>query len=161
MAAEYSANSQQTVESNQAVVFPAGPEPCNRGLIFHRAESGNFLLANNAPQGRSCTCGCGGCRQIYETLYAVSFHANVAIPEDGEVEEIQLSISIDGDADPSSTMRVTPTATDEFWNVGAEILVSIPSLCGCESVSIRNTSAQAVTVQNANLVFTYQGVRRA
>ena len=157
MAAEYSANAQQTVESNQAVTFTAGPTPCNRGLIFHRGESGNFLLANNAP--RDCGCGCG--RRIFETVYAVSFHANIAIPEDGEAEEIQLSITIDGDADPSSTMRVTPTATDEFWNVGAEILVSVPSLCGCESVSVRNTGTQAILVQNANIVFTYEGVRRA
>ena len=161
MAAEYSANAQQTVESNQAVVFPAGPTPCNRGLIFHRAESGNFLLANNAPRGCGCGCTCGCGRQIYETIYGVSFHANIAIPEDGEVEEIQLAIAIDGNEDPSSIMRVTPAGTEEFWNVGAEILVAIPSLCGCENVSVRNISTQPIEVQNANLVFTYEGVRRA
>ena len=161
MAAEYSANALQTVESNNAVVFPAGPEPCNRGLIFHRAESGNFLLANNAPQDRSCNCGCNCGRRIYETVYVVSFHANIAIPEEGEVEEIQLAIAIDGNEDPSSIMRVTPAGTEEFWNVGAEILVAVPSLCGCENISVRNISTQPIEVQNANLVFAYEGVRRA
>lgn len=159
MAAEYSANARQRVGINHAVVFSAGPVPCNQGLIFHRPESGSFLLANNAP--RSCNCGCNcGCRRIYETVYGVSFHANIAVPDDGDVEEIQLAISVDGDADPSSTMRFTPTAVDEFGNVGAEILVSVPSLCGCESVSVRNISAQDIDVENANIVFTYEGVRR-
>lgn len=157
MAAEYSANATQTVPSNQAVVFSEGPCPCNRGLIFHRAESGSFLLANNATDC-DCTRGCG--RRVYETLYLVAFHANIAVPEDGEAEEIQLALAVDGDIDPSSTMRFTPGETGEFGNVGAEILVRVPSLCGCESVSVRNASTQDIDVQNANIVFTYQGVRR-
>ena len=161
MAAEYSANALQTVGPNLAVIFSESPVPCNRGLIFHRDESGTFLLANNSPAlNAGCSCGCTGCLRVYETLYRVSFHANIAIPEEGDVEEIQLSIAIDGVADPSSTMRTTPAATGEFQNVGAEILVAVPSLCGCESVSILNTSPQAIDVQNANLVIDYVGVRR-
>ena len=35
-----------------------------------------------------------------------------------------------------------------------------PSLCGCESISVRNTSTQAIDVQNANLTISYLGVRR-
>lgn len=159
MAAEYSANATQTVPANQAVIFSAGPFPCNQGMIFHRPESGNFLLANNAPESCGCTCGCR--RRVYETVYGVSFHANIAIPEGGTLGEIQLSVAIDGDADPSSTMLFTPTVVaDDFGNVGADVLVRVPSLCGCESVSIRNTSDQAILVQNANIVFTYEGVRR-
>ena len=161
MAAEYSANSLQTVEATAPVIFTESPVRCNRGLVFHRDESGIFQLANNAPvsNGR-CGCGCNGCRNIYETLYRVSFHANIALPADGEVEEIQLSISIGGEPDPSSTMRVTPAAVEEFQNVGAEIYVAVPSLCGCVSVSVRNTSAQAIDVQNANITFDYAGIRR-
>ena len=34
------------------------------------------------------------------------------------------------------------------------------AMCGCESVSVRNTSTQAIDVQNANITFDYIGVRR-
>lgn len=158
MAAEYSANALQTVAANAPVIFTESPVPCRAGLVFHRDESGIFRLANNAG-GSSCGCGCG-CKRVYETLYNVTFHGNIAISEGGTVEPIQLSISIDGEADPSSTMIVTPAAVGDFANVGAEIIVAVPSLCGCESISVRNTSTQAVDVQNANLTVDYVGIRR-
>lgn len=162
MAAEYSANAIQTVEAGLPVIFTESPVPCNRGLVFHRDESGVFQLANNAPDfNNGCSCGCGcNCRRVYETLYRVSFHSNIAISEEGEAEPIQLSISIGGDTDPSSTMIATPAAIGDFQNVGAEIIVAVPSLCGCVSISVRNTSTQAIDVQNANLTVDYIGVRR-
>lgn len=162
MAAEYSANAIQTVEPGLPVIFTESPVPCNRGLVFHRDESGVFQLANNAPDfNNGCSCGCGcNCRRVYETLYRVSFHSNIAISEEGEVEPIQLSISIGGDTDPSSTMIATPAAIGDFQNVGTEIIVAVPSLCGCVSISVRNTSTQAIDVQNANLTVDYIGVRR-
>ena len=156
MAAEYSANAIQTVAVNVPVIFTESPVPCNAGLVFHRDDSGIFRLANNA-NSRSCNCGC---RSIYETLYEVTFHGNIAIAEGGTVDPIQLTVSIDGEPDPSSTMIVTPTAVGDFANVGAEIVVAVPSLCGCESISVRNTSTQAIDVQNANLTISYLGVRR-
>jgi hypothetical protein len=157
MAAEYSANALQTVGVNQPVIFTESPVPCNKGLIFHRDESGTFLLANNAQNCNNCGCGC---RRIYETRYEVAFHANIAIPTGGTVEEIQLAIAIDGVIDPSSVMRITPAAVEEFGNVGADIIVAVPSLCGCESVSVINSSTQPIEVQNANIVFDYAGVHR-
>ena len=160
MAAEYSANEVQTVEANAPVIFTESPVPCNRGLIFHREESGIFRLANNAvSNGCNCNCGCG-CRRLYETVYRIGFHANIAIAEGGTVEPIQLTVSIDGEPDPSSTMISTPAAVGDFQNVGADIFVAVPSLCGCESVSVRNTGTQAIDVQNANLTIDYVGVRR-
>lgn len=158
MAAEYSANAVQTVAVNAPVVFTESPVPCNRGIVFHRDESGIFRLANNATTN-VCGCGCGS-RKVYETLYEVTFHGNIAISEGGTAGPIQLSVSIDGEPDPSSTMIVTLAAVGDFQNVGAEIIVAVPSLCGCESVSVRNTSTQAIDVQNANLTINYLGVRR-
>lgn len=157
MAAEYSANALQTVNSNQPVIFTESPVPCNRGLIYHRDESGNFLLANNAQNCNNCPCGC---RRIYETRYSVLFSANIAVPTGGTAEEIQLAIAIDGEIDPSSVMSFTPAAVETFGNVSKAILVSVPSLCGCESVSVRNISTQPIEVQNANIVFDYAGVQR-
>lgn len=156
MACEYSANMEQTVLSNQPVIFTESPVPCRQGFIFHRDESGNFLLANRAPRTNSCGCQ----RKIYETLYNVEFHANIAVPEGGTAEEIQLAIVLDGDTDPSSIMRFTPAAVNEYGNVGASVIVAVPSLCGCNSVSIRNISTQSVLVQNANVLFEAEGIRR-
>ena len=57
-------------------------------------------------------------------------------------------------------MIATPAAVGDFQNVGAEIFIAVPSLCGCESISARNTSTQAIDVANANLTVDYIGVRR-
>lgn len=162
MAAEYSANQLQTVPANGPVIFSASPVPCNRGIIYHRDESGLFRLASPRVMGvscRRCCCCCG----FPESLYSVSFHANIAVPGTptaGTVEEIQLAVFVDGEEDPSSIMSFTPAAVDEFGNVGAEILVSVPCICGCSSVSVRNISTQPVNVRNANIVFGFEGIRR-
>ena len=140
------------------MLFSEAPVPCNRGIIFHRDESGIFRLASPRVIGVPCRrrCCCSG---FPETLYQVAFHANIAVPTGGTVEAIQLAIVIDGETDPSSIMTFTPAAVDEFGNVGADVIVSVPCICGCSSVSVRNISAQAVNVQNANLVFDYAGIR--
>ena len=162
MAAEYSANATQVVQPNQAAIFTESPVPCNRGLVFHRDESGVFILANNAST-QSCSCGCG-CRRIYETLYQIEFHGNISLPEEpaGTVEPISLAIAIGGETDPNSIMMVTvPLVSDTAGdNVGASIIVPVPSLCGCQNVSVRNISTQAINVMNANIVISYIGVRR-
>ena len=158
MACEFSANIAQTVLSNQPVIFTETPVPCEQGFVFHRDESGNFLLASRAPRP-VYGCGCGRPR-IYETRYNVEFHANIAIPEGGTVEEIQLAVVLDGDTDPSSIMRFTPTAVDVYGNIGASIIVAVPSLCGCSNVSIRNISTQDILVQNANLIIAPEGIKR-
>lgn len=161
MSAEYSANALQTVPANGAVIFSASPVPCNRGIIYHRDESGLFRLASPRTMGANCRrrCCCSG---FPEAIYSVSFNANIAIPSTptaGTVEEIQLAVFVDGEEDPSSIMSFVPAALDEFGNVGAEILVSVPCICGCSSVSVRNISTQPVDVRNANLVFNFHGVR--
>ena len=87
--------------------------------------------------------------------YAVAFHANIAIPEGQTApdEGIQLAVAIDGEIDPSSIMISDVTVVGDFDNVGAEIIVTVPYLCGCSTVSIRNTSSIPVLVQNANIIF--------
>ena len=156
MAAEFSSNALQTVASNQPIVFTESPVPCNRGLVFHRDESGGFLLSSVVRGNQGCFCN----PQLYETRYSVIFHANIAIPTGGTVGEIQLAVSVDGESDPSSIMVFTPAAVEEFGNVSAAIIVSVPSICGCNSISIRNISDQDVLVQNANLIIDLSGVQR-
>lgn len=161
MAAEYSANAIQVVQPNASVIFTESPVPCNRGMIFHRDESGLFRLASPTVLGVSCRRRCCCC-DYPEALYQVAFHANIAVPSApaGTVEAISLAIAVDGEIDPSSTMLFTPAAVDEYGNVGADIIVSVPCICRCSSVSIRNTSTQPINVQNANLVFDFAGIRR-
>lgn len=157
MAAEYSANAVQTVASNGSVIFTENPVR-SRGLIYHRDESGLFRLASPSVLGsigRGCCC-CG----MPTANYEVAFHANISIPEGGTVEAISLALVIDGEVDPSSIMTVTPAAVSELWNVGADIIVAVPWICRCASVSVRNVSTQAIEVQNANLVFDFNGIRR-
>lgn len=157
--AEYSANALQNVLANQPVVFTESPVPCNMGLVFHRDESGIFRLANTTDGYNWYGCNCG-CNSVPESMYQVSFSANIAIPTGGTVEPISLALAIDGEVDPSSTMTVTPAAAEDFWNVSTSILVAVPAICRCSAVSVRNISTQDVDVQNANIIFAYLGVRR-
>ena len=149
MAAEYSANMAQIVPVGSDVIFTESPVPCNRGLIYHRDDSGLFRLANRFFRQNVCQCW------RRNTNYEVAFHANIAVPEDEEipVEGISLTITVDGATDPSSMMIFVPAETEEFGNVGADIIVTVPCICSCSSVSVRNTSTVPIIVQNANIIF--------
>ena len=156
MSAEYSAIIPQTVEANQPVIFTDSPCPCREGLVFKKS-GGVFLLANNAPDTPACSCGC---RRIYTTNYEVEVHANIERPTGGTVEEIRLALAVDGIIDPASIMSFVPAAVETAGNVGTSIIVSVPSICGCDSIAVVNASTQPITVNNASLVFDYSGVQR-
>ena len=149
MAAEYSANAAQVVPVNGSVIFTESPVPCNRGLVYHRDDTGLFRLANRFFRQNVTQCWRRNSR------YEVAFHANIAVPEDEVIpaEGISLALAIDGDVDPSSTMIFVPAAVEDLGNVGADIIVTVPCMCTCTSVSVRNTSTIPVTVQNANILF--------
>lgn len=149
MGAEYSANLAQLVPISGSVVFTESPVPCNCGFIYHRDGSGIFRLANKFFRQNFTQ----GWRR--NTNYEVAFHANIAVPEGETVpaDGISLAISIDGEIDPSSIMISVPADAELFDNVGAGVIVTVPFLCGCSSVSVRNTSTIPITVQNANIIF--------
>ena len=44
--------------------------------------------------------------------------------------------------------------------MGADVIVAVPCICRCSSVSILNVSTQAIQVVNANIVFDFAGVRQ-
>lgn len=145
--AEYSANAVQTVNPGESIVFQT-KEPCRRGFIRHREDTGNFLLSGSVPNNG---CGCGCCNRNRSADYLIDFGANIAIPTDGTVGAIQVAIAIDGATDPSTTMIVTPAAVEEYFNVSRAVNVPIWRGC-CETVTIRNTSDQPILVQNANVI---------
>lgn len=151
MGAEYSANAVQTVPVGGSVIFTESPVPCDRGLIYHRDDSGIFRLANRFFRQNITQCW------RRNTNYEVAFHANIAVPEGETIqtapEGISLAIFIDGADDPSSAMITTPTVVETFDNVGTDIIVTVPFICSCSSVSVRNTSTIPILVQNANIIF--------
>lgn len=139
--AEYSANAVQIVNPGESIIFTESPVPCKRGLVKHRDDSGNFLLSGWCP-----------CRCNANAEYLIDFGCNISIPEGGTVEEISVAIALDGSTLSSSTMRATPAAVDEYFNVSRAINVNIWNGC-CETITIRNISDQPIQVESANIIF--------
>ena len=135
--AEFVAVAQQTVEPNQVILFTDTPVRGNNS-IMHREGSGLVSL-------RGLTC----CQP--RARFKVSFGGNIAIPTGGTVDAISVAIAIDGEPIASTKMIVTPAAVEEFANVASAVYIDVPANC-CVTVSVRNTSTQAIDVQNANLI---------
>ena len=147
--AEYLANAIQPVNLNDVVLFTASI-PCTKGYVYHEDETGIFILrgiVNNS-------CGCFA-------RYQVTFNGNIALPEDAtDVVPIAIAIAVNGEQRPTSKAIFTPAAVDEYGNVTATAIVTVPRGC-CFSLSVRAVSgvndvtvtpAPVINVQNANLV---------
>ena len=137
--AEYSYAALQTVEAGQNVLFnetPVAPSRC----IVHRDGSGIVTLRGLTN---------GQCR----ARFRVSFGANIAIPTGGTVGAISVALAIAGEPLPASKAIVTPAAADNYFNVYIDTFVDVPAGC-CVTVAVENTSDQAISVQNANLIVT-------
>ena len=147
--AEYSALAPQIVNPGESVVFTSAPVPCKMGIVNHRDDSGNFLLSGlgNVPY---TGCGCNCVRP--SAVYLVDFGANISIPTGGTAGEISVAMTLDGNTLPESTMTVTPAAVEESFNVSRAINVAVWHGC-CQTFSIRNTSSQAIQVEQANVIF--------
>lgn len=133
---ELTANALQTVEPNQNVQF-TDTAVCGSCSILHRNGSGLVTLRGLTNQ----------CRARFKAF----FSGNIAIPTAGTVGPISLALAINGEAIATTTMIQTPAAVEEFANVASAVYIDVPADC-CITVSVRNTSAQAVDVQNANLI---------
>lgn len=137
--AEYSYAAVQTVEAGQNVLFnetPVAPSRC----IVHRDGSGIVTLRGLT----NCQC---------RARFRVSFGANIAIPTGGTVGAISVALAIAGEPLPASKAIVTPAAADNYFNVYIDTFVDVPAGC-CSTVAVENTSDQAISVQNANLIVT-------
>lgn len=133
---EITAVALQEVAENQNVLF-TDTVICGSPSIVHRGGSGLVTLRGLTNQCRA--------------QYKVTFGGNIAIPTGGTVEEISLALTIDGEPLGSTTMIVTPAAVEQFSNVFGAVYIAVPRGC-CLTVGVRNTSAQAINVQNANLI---------
>lgn len=134
--AEYIANTVQTVEQNQNILFTSATV-CGNNSIGHRNDSGLIILRGITNQCRA--------------RFRITFGGNIAVPEDGDVEAISLALAIYGEALQTTTMTVTPAAVEEFFSVNRSTYIDVPAGC-CAQVSVKNISEQAIDVQNANLI---------
>lgn len=145
--AEYAYNAVQLVALNQPLIFDASI-PCNRGLVFHDDETGNFILRGETP---NCF-----------ARYQVTFNGNIAIPTGGAVTPIAVAIAVNGDARPTSRAIFVPAAVDTYGNVTSTAIITVPRGC-CFNVSVRYVTADedpattptpVIEAQNSNLVIT-------
>lgn len=135
--AEYVANAVQEVAEGGNVTFSDDIISCNNGCIIHRQGSGLFTLR--------------GITSNSFARYQVIFGGNIAVPSTGTAGAISVSLAIQGEAVPTSSAIVTPAAVSEYWNANAVAYVTVPKGC-CYTIAVRNSSTQAIDVQNANIV---------
>lgn len=136
---EIIANAVQTVNANQNIYF-TDTVVCGNCSISHRDDSG--LVTLRGMTNSQC-----------RARFLVTYSGNIALPADGTAGPISLAIAIDGEAVPSTTMTVTPTAVSAYFNVSSSVFVDVPRGC-CVTVSIKNISDVAIEAQNSNLIVT-------
>ena len=133
--AEFTSVAAQTVAQNSNVIWTDTPVQGNCSIV-HREGSGLVTL-RALPNGQ--------CRSRFK----VTFGANIAAVT--AASTVSLAIAISGEPISSTTMIVTPAAVGEYFNVSSSVYLDIPSSC-CSQISVENTSAQSISIQNANLI---------
>lgn len=139
MAVELTANAAQNVAAGQNVLFTDTPVGCNRGYVVHRKGAGLVTLRGT----------CNGCSNF--ARYKVLFIGNISVPTGGTAEAISVALSLGGESIQQTTATVTPAAVENAFNVATAAFVDVPRGC-CASLAVRNISAQAISVANANLM---------
>lgn len=146
--AEWTSVAVQTVNPGEAIVFTDVAQPCMKGYILHRNDSGAFLMKgiDSNPYVRRCCC------KPATVDYMVDFGANISIPTGQTVDTISVAFALDGNTLAGTEMEVTPAAVEQPFNVSRAANVAIWKGC-CQTLSIRNTSAIPIQVEAANIVF--------
>ncbi len=134
---EYTANAPQTVAAGQNVLLTETPVACSRGYVCHRDGSGIITLRGVTNQCRA--------------RYRVSADGNIAVAPGGTAGPVSVSLAVTGEPLNSATAIVTPAAVGDLFNVHAEAIIDVPRGC-CLTVALENTSTQAITAQNVNII---------
>ena len=108
-------------------------KPC----IVHREGAGIVTL-------RGLTNQC-------KARFRVAFGGNIAIPTGGTVGAITAALAINGEPLTSAVAIVTPAAVENYFNIFVVANVDVPKGC-CVTVSMENTSAQAISFANSNMI---------
>lgn len=123
----------QVVATNDTVVF-SSTRICTGCTVRHEQGSGRFVI-------------------LKPGIYEVEFNANVSLPTGATVGPITLDIVQDGEAIAGSRMIYTPAAVETLGNVSSTVLVRVYNCC-CVPLSVRNSTASDINVQDANFVIT-------
>lgn len=134
---EITANAIQLVTVGNNVIFTDTPVSGNCSVI-HREGSGLVKIR-----------GLNNCQK--RARFRAFFSGNIAVPTGQTVGEISLSLSVDGEAVGTTSMRVTPAAVEEYFNVASSVYLDVPIGC-CSTIGVKNTSNIPINVQNANLI---------
>ena len=76
---------------------------------------------------------------------------NIAIPTGGTVGPVSVALAVGGESLTSATAIVTPSAVENYFNVFVAAFIEVPRGC-CLTVAVKNTSTQAVSIANSNLI---------
>ena len=134
--AEFSNSSIALVSAGQNVPLTetaVNSKPC----IVHREGAGIATLR--------------GLTQQCKARFRVAFGGNIAIPTGGTVEAISAALAVNGEPLNSATAIVTPAAVENYFNVFVAAFIEVPRGC-CVTVALKNTSTQAVSIANSNLI---------
>ena len=134
--AEYTSVAAQTVAAGQNVLLTETPVSGGCAIV-HREGAGIVTLRGITQQCRA--------------RYRVSFGGNIAVPTGGTAGAISISLAINGEPLAATTAITTPAEVEEVNNVFAAAFVEVPRGC-CLTVAVENTSTQAITIANANLI---------
>lgn len=124
MAAEYLANSLQSIPLNTPIEFTASM-PCTHGNVIHENGTGIFILKGNT-------------NQCYAT-YKVSYNGNIAITEGGTVTPIAVAIVVNGEPRLTSRAISTPAAAEQFNSVTSPATIKVPRGC-CFTLAVEYVS---------------------
>lgn len=117
------------------------------------AVNGNVLFTSTAVHTGRCERHRDGSGVLTLTApgrYLIGFSGNIAVPTGETVGEVSLGIALDGEILPGSTMRATPAAVEEYFNVATTHYVDVYCNC-CVSISVQNGGDVPVLVDNPNL----------
>lgn len=123
------------------------------------AAGQNLPLTETAVAGPSCIVhreGAGivtlrGLTNQCRARFKVSFGGNIAVPTGGTVGPVSVALAVGGEALNSATAIVTPAAVENYFNVFVAAFIEVPRGC-CVTVALENTSTQAVSIANSNLI---------
>lgn len=146
--AEWNSVGDQTVNPGESIVFTLNPVPCTKGLVTQLLGTGAFNLKGTVKYDR-CLCKC---QQPKAAQYFTDFGANIGIPTGGTAQDqISVAFAIDGVTIPGTTMQA-PGEVGTLYNVSTATNVPVLKGC-CQTLTVRNTSAVPITVNNPNIVF--------
>lgn len=122
---------------NIGLTMPVQPANTNNGNGFGFGGDGSWWII---VLFLFIFCGWGG-----------NWGGNRAVPTGGTVGPISVALAVGGESLTSATAIVTPAAVENYFNVFVAAFIEVPRGC-CVTVAVKNTSTQAVSIANSNLI---------